>query len=203
MLKLPHRRAFLHLAAGAAALPALSRLARAETYPTRPVRIIVPFPAGGANDVTARIIGEYLSRSFARQFFVENRSGAGGNIGIEAAARSQPDGYTLLVTSDYVASAAHISRLNIDPLKDLAPVICVSRLPVVLAVHPSLGVNSVAELITLAKQQPGLNYVIGGGTGTQQHITVEWFAQIASIRLAAVTYRGGTPAVSTISLPVM
>src|SRR5262245_50907759 len=94
--------------------------------------------------------------SFGSQFFVENRSGAGGNIGIEASVRSQPDGYTLLFTSDYVASAALISRLNIDPLKDLVPVILVSRLPIALAVHPSLGVNSVAELIALAKQQPGL-----------------------------------------------
>jgi tripartite-type tricarboxylate transporter receptor subunit TctC len=168
----------------------------AQPYPNRPVRFLVPFPAGGGTDVAARIIGEYLSRSFGSQFFVENRSGAGGNIGIEASVRSQPDGYTLLFTSDYVASAAHISRLNIDPLKDLVPVILVSRLPVTLAVHPSLGVNSVAELIAVAKQQPGLNYVIGGGTGTQQHITVEWFAQIAGIRLAYVPYRGGAPAVN-------
>src|SRR5262245_46120560 len=94
----------------------------AQPYPNRPVRFLVPFPAGGATDVAARIIGEYLSRSFRSQFFVENRSGAGGNIGIEASARSQPDGYTLLFTADYVASAAHISRLNIDHLNDLVPV---------------------------------------------------------------------------------
>src|SRR6266566_1981997 len=140
------------LAFGLNAIPT----AVAQPYPNRPVRFLVPFPAGGATDVAARIIGEYLSRSFGSQFFVENRSGAGGNIGIEASVRSQPDGYTLLFTADYVASAAHISRLNIDPLKDLVPVILVSRLPVALAVHPSLGVNSVAELIALAKQQPGL-----------------------------------------------
>jgi tripartite-type tricarboxylate transporter receptor subunit TctC len=194
-MKLP-RRKFLQLAAGAAALPTVSRIARAQTYPTRPVRMIVPFPAGGATDAGARIIGEYLSRVFGRQIYVENRSGAGGNIGIEAAAKSPPDGYTLLVTSDYVASAAHGFKLNIDPLKDLVPVIQLARQPVVLAVHPSLGVNSIAELMALAKQQPGLNYAIGGGAGTQHHIVVEWFAQIAGIKLSVVPYRGGAPALN-------
>ena len=194
-MKLP-RRKFLHLAAGAAALPAVSRSARAQAYPTRPVRVIVPFPAGGSTDVGARIISEYLSRVFGRQFYVENRSGAGGNIGIEAAAKSPPDGYTLLVSTDHVASSAHAFRLNIDPLKDLAPVIQLSRQPVVLAVHPSLGVNSVAELIAVAKQQPGLNYALGGGAGGQQHIVVEWFAHLAGIKLAQVAYRGGAPALN-------
>ena len=125
-MKLPRRR-FLHLAAGAAALPAMSRIARAQTYPSRQVRLIVPFPAGGSTDAGARIIGEYLSRVFGRQFYVENRSGAGGNIGIEAAAKSQADGYTLLVSTDHVASSPHAFKLNIDPLKDLAPVIQLSR----------------------------------------------------------------------------
>jgi tripartite-type tricarboxylate transporter receptor subunit TctC len=194
-MKLP-RRQFLHLAAGAAVLPAISNIARAQTYPTRPVRIIVPFPPGGSTDVAARIIGESLSRSFGRQVFVENRAGAGGNVGLEAAARSSPDGYTFLVTTDWVAGAVHVSKLNIDPLKDLVPVIYVSRLPVVLAVHPSLGVNSIAELIALAKQQPGLNYVIGGGTGNEQHFVAEWFAQIAGIKLAHVPYRGGGQAIN-------
>ena len=126
----------------------------------------------------------------------KNRSGAGGNIGIEAAAKSQPDGYTLLVSTDHVASSPHAFKLNIDPLKDLAPVIQLSRQPVVLAVHPSLGVNSVSELIAVAKQQPGLNYALGGGAGGQQHIVVEWFAHIAGIKLAQVAYRGGAPALN-------
>jgi tripartite-type tricarboxylate transporter receptor subunit TctC len=194
-MKLP-RRNFLHLAAGAAALPTVSHVARAQAYPARPVRIIVPFPAGGSTDAAARIIGEYLTRSYGWQVIVENRPGASGNIGIEAAAKSSPDGHTLLVTTDYVASAAHISKLNIDPLKHLVPVIYVSRLPIVLAVHPSLGIDSIAELVALAKQQPGMNYVIGGGTGNQQHIVVEWFAQIAGIKLVVVPYRGGAPAVT-------
>jgi tripartite-type tricarboxylate transporter receptor subunit TctC len=195
IMKLP-RRQFLHLAASAAVLPAISDIARAQAYPTRPVRIIVPVPPGGSTDVAARIIGESLSRSLGRQVFVENRAGAGGNIGLEAAARSSPDGYTFLVTADWVAGAVHVSKLNIDPLKDLVPVIYVSRLPVVLAVHPSLGVNSIAEFIALAKQQPGLNYVLGGGTGSQQHFVAEWFAQIAGIKLAHVPYRGGGQAIN-------
>jgi tripartite-type tricarboxylate transporter receptor subunit TctC len=194
-MRFPRRR-FLRLAAGAAALPAVSRIARAQIYPSRPVRFIVPFPPGGSSDLAARVIGEYLSRAFGQQVYIENRSGAGGNIGIEAAAKSSPDGYTVLVSSDYVASSAHVFKLNIDPLKDLVPVIQLSRQPVVLAVHPSLGVNSIAELVTLAKQQPGLNYALGGGAGGQQHIVVEWFAKIAGIKLAQVTYRGGGPAVN-------
>jgi tripartite-type tricarboxylate transporter receptor subunit TctC len=188
------RRDFITLiggTAGAAALPAVSRIARAQSYPTRPVRFIVPFPAGGSTDVGARAIGEYLSRAFGQQVYIENKSGAGGNIGIEAAAKSPPDGYTVLVSTDHVASAAHV-----DPLKDLVPVIQLSRQPVVLAVHPSLGVNSIAELVTLAKQQPGLNYALGGGAGGQQHIVVEWFAQIAGIKLAQVAYRGGAQAIN-------
>jgi tripartite-type tricarboxylate transporter receptor subunit TctC len=194
-MKLP-RRQFLHLAAGAAALPALSRIAGAQAYPTRQVRIIVPYAPGGSTDVAGRIIGEYLSRSFGRQVLVENRAGAGGNIGIEAAAKSAPDGHTLLNTTDYIAAAAHVSKLNIDPLRDFLPVIYVSRLPVVLAVHPSLGVNSVAELVTLARQEPGLNYVLGGGAGNQQHFVAEWFAKIAGIKLSHVPYRGGAPAMN-------
>jgi tripartite-type tricarboxylate transporter receptor subunit TctC len=194
-MKLP-RRKFLHLAAGAAALPAALRFAWAQAYPERPVRIIVPFPAGGSTDVGARIIGEYLTRAFGRQVYVENRSGAGGNIGIEAAAKSAPDGYTLLVSTDHVASSPHAFKLNIDPLKDLVSVIQLSRQPVVLAVHPSLGVNSIAELIAVAKQQPGLNYALGGGAGGQQHVVAEWFAKIAGIKLAPVAYRGGTPAIN-------
>src|SRR5947207_2773054 len=117
----------------------LASAVTAQPYPNRSVRIVVPAAPGGSTDVAARIIAEHLSRIFGRQVLVENRSGGGGSIGIEAAAKSPPDGYTVLVVTDTVASAAHISKLNIDPLKDLVPVIFVSRLPVVLAVHPSLG----------------------------------------------------------------
>jgi tripartite-type tricarboxylate transporter receptor subunit TctC len=169
----------------------MSRSPACARFSTRPVRVIVPFPAGGSTDVGARIISEYLSRVFGRQFYVENRSGAGGNIGIEAAAKSPPDGYALLVSTDHVASSVHAFKLNIDPLKDLAPVIQLSRQPVVLAVHPSLGVNSVAELIAVAKQQPGLNYALGGGAGGQQHIVVEWFAHLAGAWAAKTGFDSG------------
>src|SRR6186997_2886064 len=128
-MKLPHRRKFLHLVAGAAALPAVSRVAGAQAYPTRPVRFIVPVAAGGSTDVAARAIGEYLSRSFGMQVYVENRAGAGGVIGIEAAARRAPDGYTVLISTDRVASAPHVLKMSIDVIADLVPVVELSRQP--------------------------------------------------------------------------
>jgi len=148
------RRRFLALAAGAAALPAVSRIATAQSYPTRPVRFIVPFPPGGATDPAARFIAESMSRSFSQRVYVENRSGANGIIGTEAAARSAPDGHTVLVTPTVVITNPYAYKINTDPLKDLIPVIQLSRQPLVLAVHPALGVNSLAELVALAKQQP-------------------------------------------------
>src|ERR1700746_2454181 len=132
--------------------------AAAQSWPLRPVRFIVPFPAGGSTDVGARLVGEYLSRSLHQQIVVENKSGANGNIGIETAAKSPPDGYTVLVATDAVSSNPHVYKMNIDPLKALTPVIQLSRQPIVLAVHPSLGVASLAEVIALAKAQPGLRY---------------------------------------------
>jgi tripartite-type tricarboxylate transporter receptor subunit TctC len=190
------RRQFLHLAAGAVALPAMSRIATAQAYPARPVRFIVPVAAGGSTDVAARAIGEYLSRSFAQQIYVENRGGAGGIIGIEAAAKSAPDGYTVLVSTDRVASAPHVLKMNVDPIKDLIPVVELSRQPVVLTVHSSLGINSLAELIAYGKQQQKLSYATGGGIGTQQHFVAEWFAKIAGIKVEHVPYRGGGQAIN-------
>jgi tripartite-type tricarboxylate transporter receptor subunit TctC len=192
-----HRRQCLRLAVAAVALPVALRSAWSQVYPARPVRIIVPFPAGGSSDVGTRIVAEHLSQSFGRQFFIENKSGAGGNIGIEAAARAAPDGYTLLaIGPDVAASALHDFKLGVDPLKDLAPVIQLSRQPVVLAVHPSLGVTSVAELVAVATQTPGLNYALGGGEGRLQHLVIEWFAKLAGIQLVRVPYRGGAPAIN-------
>ena len=129
--------------------------AKAQEWPNRPVRFIVPFPAGGSTDVATRVIGEYLSRALGQQIVVENKSGANGNIGIEAAVRSAADGYTVLVVSDAVSSNPHVYKMNVDPLKGVTPVIQLSRQPMVLAAHPSLGVVSLAELIALARQQPG------------------------------------------------
>ena len=165
--------------------------AQAQSYPTKPIRFVVPFPPGGSTDVGARLIAENLSRAFGQQVYIENKSGANGTIGVEDAAKSAPDGYTILVTIDTVASNPHVFHTNIDPSKDLLPIIQVSHQPIVLAAHPSLGVNSLAELITLAKRQPGLPYATGSGLGSPQHMAVQWFAQIADIKLEQVPYRGG------------
>jgi len=173
-----------------------TRAAHAQSYPAKPIRFVVPFPAGGSTDVGARLIAESLTRAFGQQVYVENKSGANGTIGVEEAAKSPPDGYTVLVTIDAVASNPHVFHTGIDPAKDLLPVIQVSRQPIVLAVHPSLGVNSLAELIALAKKQPGLPYATGSGLGSPQHMAVQWFAQIAGIRLEQVPYRGGGQAIN-------
>ena len=170
--------------------------ARAQSYPTKPIRFVVPFPAGGSTDVGARLIAEHLSRVFGQQVYVENKSGANGTIGVEAAAKSAPDGHSILVTIDTVASNPHVFHTNIDPSKDLVPIIQVSRQPIVLAAHPSLGVNTLAELIALAKQQPGLRYATGSGFGSPQHMAVQWFARIAGLKLEQVPYRGGGQAIN-------
>jgi tripartite-type tricarboxylate transporter receptor subunit TctC len=167
----------------------------AQDWPNRPIRFIVPFPAGGSTDVAARVIGEYLSRSLRQQIVVENKSGASGVVGIEAAAKSAGDGYTVLISSDQIASGPHIFKMSVDPMKDLTPVVQLSRQPVVLAVHPKLGVNSLAELIALAKRQPGLGYATSG-LGSQQHMAAEWFAKLAGIKLDHVPYRGGGQAIN-------
>jgi tripartite-type tricarboxylate transporter receptor subunit TctC len=169
---------------------------QAKDWPNRPVRFIVPFPAGGSTDVGARVIGEFLSRSLRQQIVVENKTGANGNIGIEAAAKSPPDGYTILVATDAVTSNPHVYKMNIDPLRELVPVTELSRQPMVLAAHSSLGIGSLAELIALAKEQPGLRYATGSGYGSPQHMVVQWFASIAGIKLEQVPYRGGAPAIN-------
>jgi tripartite-type tricarboxylate transporter receptor subunit TctC len=188
------RRRFLALAAGAAALPAVSRIAMAQAYPTRPVRFIVPVPPGGSVDTATRFIAESMSRSFSQRVYVENRSGANGIIGTEAAVRSAPDGHTVLISPNVLMINPYAYKINFDPLKDLIPVIQLSRQPFVLAVHPSLGVNSLADLIALAKQQPGLRYANGGGI-TAPYMAVEWFARLAGVSFEPVQYRGGGPAI--------
>jgi tripartite-type tricarboxylate transporter receptor subunit TctC len=177
-------------------LATTSGFAQSQSWPARPIRVVVPFPAGGSTDVAARLIAEQLSRVFHQQVYVENKSGANGTVGIEEAAKSTPDGYTILVSTDAVASNPHVYHSNVDPSKDLVPVIQISRQPIVLAVHPSLGVSSVAELIALAKKQPELPYATGSGLGSAQHIAVQWFAEIAGIKLEQVPYRGGGQAIN-------
>ena len=169
--------------------------AQAQDWPSRPIRFIVPYPAGGSTDVGARVIADHLARTLGQQIVVENRSGGSGNIGFEAGARAAADGYTVLIAPDQVTSAPHVFKVSFDPLKDFVPVIQLSRQPVVLAVHPKLGVGSVAELVAQAKQRPGLSYATSG-VGSQQHMTAEWFAQIAGIKLEHVPYRGGAQAIN-------
>ena len=169
--------------------------AEAQEWPSRPIRFIVPFPAGGSTDVAARVIGEHLSQMLGQQIVVENKSGASGVVGTEAAAKSAPDGYTILIATDQVSTWQHLFKLNFDPMKDLMPVVQLSRQPVVLAVHPSLGPATLAELIALAKQRPGMSYATSG-VGSQQHIAAQWFAQIADLKLDHVPYRGGGQAIN-------
>jgi tripartite-type tricarboxylate transporter receptor subunit TctC len=169
--------------------------AQAADWPTRPIHLIVPYPPGGSTDVAARVVGEALTRALGQQFVVENKSGAGGIIGNQAAAQSTPDGYTILVGTDFIASSPHIFKMDSDPLKSLVPVVEISRQPVVLAVHPSLGVSTLAEFIALAKKQPGMNFATSG-VGSEQQIAAEWFAKLAGIKLAHVPYRGGGQAIT-------
>ena len=184
------------LAALAAISATILPTAHAQDWPARPVRMIVPFAAGGSTDVAARLVGEYLTRALGQQVYVENRTGANGNIGIEAAAKSEPDGYTILIAPDAVASNPHVYKVNYDALKDLRPIIQLSRQPIVFAAHPSLGVKTLADVIEKAKQQPGMRYALGSGVGSSQHMVGEWFAQIAGIKLQAVSYRGGGQAIN-------
>lgn len=168
----------------------------AQDWPARaPIRFIVPYPAGGSTDVGARVIAEHLSRALNQQIVVENKSGGSGNIGFEFGAKSAPDGYTVLIAPDQVTSAQHVFKVNFDALKDLVPVIQLSRQPVVLAVHPSLGVSTLAELVAMVKQKPGLSYATSG-VGSQQHMVAEWFGKEAGIQLEHVPYRGGGQAIN-------
>jgi tripartite-type tricarboxylate transporter receptor subunit TctC len=193
-MKLP-RRAFLHLAIGAAALPAVPRMARAQAYPSRPVRIIVGFPAGGATDIQARLMGQWLSDRLGQQFIIENRPGASGNIGTEAVAKAPADGYTLLqIVTPHAINAALYTNLNFDFVRDIAPIICVARLAYVIVVHPSVPATTIPELIAYAKANPGkINYE-SAGPGTPQNISCELFKMMTGVNLVHVPYRGGAPA---------
>ena len=195
-MKLP-RRTFLGLAAGAAALPAVSRLARAQAWPSRPVRIVVGFPAGGATDIQARLMGQWLSERLGQQFIIENRAGASGNIGTEAVAKAAADGYTLLqIVTPNAINAVLYTNLNFDFIRDIAPVIAVARLAYVVVVHPSVPATTLPELIAYAKANPGkINYG-SAGPGTPQNISCELFKMMAAVNLVHVPYRGGAPAVT-------
>ena len=179
-----------------AALICAPLVADAQDWPNRPVHFIVPFPAGGSTDVAARVVGEYLSRQLRQQVVVENRTGANGNLGIEFVAKSAPDGYTVLIATEAVSSNPHVYKMTFDPLKELAPVVELSRQPIALAAHPSLGVNTLAELTALAKQQPGLRFGTGSGVGSLQAMVTLWYAKLVGISLEQVPYRGGSQAIN-------
>jgi tripartite-type tricarboxylate transporter receptor subunit TctC len=191
------RRTFLGLAAGAAALPAVSRMAWSQAYPSRPVRIIVGFPAGGATDIQARLMGQWLSERLGQQFVVENRGGASGNIGTEAVAKAPADGYTLLqVVTPHAINAALYTNLSFDFMRDIAPVICSARLAYVVVVHPSVPATTFPEFIAYAKANPGKVNYGSAGHGTPQNIACELFKMMAGVNLVHVPYRGGAPAVT-------
>ena len=195
-MKLP-RRQFLHLAAGAAALSAVSRIARAQTYPSRPVRLIVPLAPAGAADILARLIGQWLSERLGQQFVIDNRPGGGGNIGTETAVRAPADGYTLLLVGGLNAvNATFYDKLNFNFIRDVAPVASIIRTPFVMAVNPTVPAKTVPEFIAYAKTSPGkINYG-SAGTGTATHLTGELFKMMAGVDMVHVPYRGGGPALA-------
>lgn len=177
-------------------LASFAVLAHAQPWPAKSIRWIVPYPPGGSTDIATRPVAERVGQALGgHSAVVENRAGAGGNIGIEAAAKAVPDGYTVLVAPDAIASNPHLYKVGFDPFRDFVPVIQLARQPVVLAAHPSLGVSSVAELVALARQKPGLGFATSGA-GSQQHMAGEWFAKIAGIRLTHVPYKGGGQAIA-------
>jgi tripartite-type tricarboxylate transporter receptor subunit TctC len=191
------RRQFLQLAAGAGALPAVSRIARAQVYPTRPVRIIVGFPAGGPADIVARLMAQWLSERLGQQFVIENRPGAASNIGTEAALKAPPDGYTLLqVTSTNAVNVTFYDNLNFNFASDIAPVAGIIRVPFVMELNPSVPANTVPEFIAYAKANPGKINMASGGNGTSVHITGELFKMMAGVNLVHVPYRGSAPALT-------
>jgi tripartite-type tricarboxylate transporter receptor subunit TctC len=195
-MKLP-RRQFLHLAAGAFALPAVSRFACAQAYPTRPVRLIVPFAPGGSSDITARLIGQWLSERLGQQFVIDNRPGGGSNIGTEAAVRAPVDGYTLLMVGAFNAiNATLYDKLNFNFIRDIAPVAGIIVVPNVMVVNPSVPAKTVPELIAYAKANPGKLTMASAGIGAPSHVSGELFKMMTGVDMVHVPYRSGGPALN-------
>jgi tripartite-type tricarboxylate transporter receptor subunit TctC len=190
-MKLPHRRQFLHLAVGAAALPTLPRIARAQTYPARPVRIIIGFPAGSAPDIIARLIGQGLSERLGQQFVIENRPGAASNIGTEIVVKALPDGYTLLiVVATNTVNATLYTNLNFNFIRDIAPVASIAGTTYGMLVNHSFPVKTVPEFITYAKTNPGKINMASAGSGSGPHVVGELFKMMTGIDFVHVPYRG-------------
>ena len=195
-MKLP-RRNFLHLAAGAVALSALTRIARAQTYPSRPVRWIVGFTPAGGNDIVARLMGQWLTERLGQPFVIENRPGAGTNIAAEVVIHAPPDGYTLFLTNFANAvNASLYEKLNFNFMRDMAPVVGISRAPVIMAVHPSLPAKTVADFIAYAKTNPGKINMGSAGIGSAGHLAGELFQMMTGVKLIHVPYRGNAPALT-------
>jgi tripartite-type tricarboxylate transporter receptor subunit TctC len=191
------RRQFLHIAAGSVALPAVSRVTWAETYPSQPVRVIVGFAAGGPNDILARLIGQWLAKRLGHPFVIENRLGAGSNIATEAAVHAPPDGYTLLlVGSPNAINATLYDRLNFNFIRDIAPVASFMRGALVLVLHPSVPAKTLPEFIAYAKANPGKLSYGSGGVGGITHITAELFKMMTGVEMVHVPYRGVAPALT-------
>src|SRR5262245_41633038 len=196
-MKPPDRRRFLRLVAGAAALPAVSRVARAQAYPSRPVRVIVGVSAGDSADILARLMASWLSQRLGQQFIIENRPGAGGNVGAEAVAKSAPDGYTLLLVGPNNAiNATLYDKLNFNFIRDIVPIASVSRGPNVIVVNPSVPAKTVPELIAYAKANPGKLNMASPGSGTPPHVAGELFKMMTGVNMVHVPYRGGAPALT-------
>jgi tripartite-type tricarboxylate transporter receptor subunit TctC len=196
MMKLPRRR-FLHLAAGVAALPAVPRIARAQTYPSRPVRLILPAAPGGPADLVARIMGQWLSERLGQPFVIENRGGAGGNIATEAVVRAPADGYTLLLVAPGNAINAPLyDKLNFDFIRDIVPVASLTRGPFVMVVNASFPAKTIPEFIAYAKANPGKINFASGGTGLAAHLSGELFKMMTGVNIVHVPYRGQGPAMT-------
>jgi len=195
-MKLP-RRSLLRLAAGAAAFPAAARMARAQAYPSRPVRIVVGYAAGGGQDILARLIGRWLSERLGQSFIIENRPGGGANIATEAVVRAPPDGYTLLTVGPaHAVNATLYDKLNFNFLRDIAPVASVTVNPSVLEVHPAVPVQSVPEFLAYGKANPGKLNMASAGNGTVQHMSGELFKLMTGVDMVHVPYRGAAPAIA-------
>jgi tripartite-type tricarboxylate transporter receptor subunit TctC len=197
IMKLPRRRQFLHLAAGAAALPAVSRFAWAQAYPARPVRLVVGLAAGGGADIMARLIGQWLSERLGQQFLIENRPGAGSNIATEVVVRAASDGYTLLLVNAPAAiNATLYEKLNFNFMRDIVPIASISRVPNVLVVHPSFPAMTIPEFIAYARANPGKISMASPGIGSPPHVAGELFKMMTGIHLVHVPYRGAAPALT-------
>jgi tripartite-type tricarboxylate transporter receptor subunit TctC len=191
------RRKFLHVAAGAAAFPAISSMTWAQTYPSRSVRLIVPFPPGGPNDVFARLIGQWLSERLGQPFIIDHRPGAGGNIGTEVVVKAAPDGYTLLlINSNHTVNATLYDKLNYNFIRDIVPIVAIIRLPLVLVLNPLLPAKTLLEFTAHAKANPGkLNYA-SVGNGSTPHVAGELFKMMTGIDMVHVPYRGAVQALT-------